>query len=106
MAFAPQPAWLRIGADSVTLEVLARPGSSRHAVIGAGPRGLIVALHAPPAEGRANAELVEVLADALAIPRASIAIERGGHGRNKLLRIASVNPAALAAKISGLAQKA
>ena len=100
----PSPAWLRIGADSVTLQVRARPGSSRRGIVGFGPAGLIVAVHAQAAEGRANAELVEVLAAALRVPRSAIAIERGERGRAKLLRIQSPNPGALAEKIRGLAR--
>jgi len=97
------PGGLQISAGSVTLQIIAHPGSSRRGIVGLGPRGLTVAVHAPAAEGRANAELIEVLADALSIPRSSITLERGARGRAKLLRIGSPNPAALAAQIQGLA---
>jgi uncharacterized protein len=100
---APLPSWLRIGAGSVTLQVTARPGSSRRGIVGLGPNGLAVAVHARATEGRANAELVEVLAAALAVPRSSIAIDRGERGRAKLFRIHSPHPSELAAKIRGLA---
>ncbi len=104
MAATPASPWLRIGAGSISLQVMARPGSSRSGIAGLGPHGLMVAVHAPAAEGRANAELIEVIAEALAVPRSAIAIERGLRGRVKLLRIASPNPGALAAKIEGLAR--
>lgn len=94
--------WLRIAADSLTLEVRVRPGASRRGIVEAGPNGLVVALHSPPAQGRANAELIALLAKALALPRSAIAIIHGAHGRNKTLRIAGANPASLAEKIAQL----
>jgi uncharacterized protein (TIGR00251 family) len=101
---APPPSWLRIGAGSVTLQATARPGSSRRGIVGLGPNGLAVAVHSRAVEGRANAELVEVLAAALAVPRSSIVLERGERGRAKLFRIRCPNPGALAQKIGGLAR--
>lgn len=95
--------WLRIAADSLTLEVRVRPGSSRSGIVEAGPGGLVVAVHSPPAQGRANAELIAILAKALALPRSAIAIAHGEHGRKKTLRIAGANPAPIAEKIAQLA---
>lgn len=103
---APPPAlpvWLRIAAGSITLQATARPGSSRRGIVGLGPNGLAVAVHARAIEGRANAELVEVLAAALSVPRSSIVLERGERGRAKLFRIKCPNPGALAEKVRGLA---
>lgn len=98
------PSWLRIGAGSITLQVTARPGSSRRGILGPGPHGLAVAVHARAVEGRANAELVDVIAAALSLPRSAITIEQGERGRAKLFRIQSSNPGALAEKIRGLAR--
>jgi uncharacterized protein (TIGR00251 family) len=104
MAATPAWPWLRIGAGSLSLQVRARPGAARRGIAGADARGLIVAVHAPAAEGRANAELIEVIAGALAVPRSAIALERGHRGRLKLIRIATADPGALAAKIELLAR--
>jgi uncharacterized protein (TIGR00251 family) len=91
--------WLRVRPGEITIEILARPGSSRSGIIGAGPRGLIVAVHAPPAEGRANAEMVAILAKALDIPRSAIELIAGAGSRVKIVRIVSSNPAILAEKV-------
>ncbi len=104
MSAPPSPAWLRIGAGSVTLQVTARPGSSRRGIVGLGRNGLAVTVHARAVEGRANAELVEVIAAALLVSRSSIVLERGARGRAKLFRIQCPNPGALAEKIRGLAR--
>ncbi|HTW88614.1 MAG TPA: DUF167 domain-containing protein [Candidatus Binataceae bacterium] len=99
------PSWLRIGTGSITLQATARPGSSQRGIVGLGPSGLAVAVHARAIEGRANAELVEVLAAALSVPRSSIVLERGERGRAKLFRIKCPNPRAIAEKIKGLARR-
>jgi len=48
---------------------------------------LRIRLQAPPVDGRANAALVEFLSEAFSVPRASVSIERGLTGRDKLVRI-------------------
>ena len=59
----------------------------------------MVAVHSPPSEGRANAELIAIIAKALSIQRSAITVLQGHRGRRKVLRIVSANPAAVAAKI-------
>ncbi len=63
------------------------PRASRTAIIGVIGEGteaaLKIALQAPPVEGRANAALIEFLADVLHISRSSMEIVSGAHGRNK-----------------------
>lgn len=45
-------------------------------------------LRAAPVDGAANAALIALLADRLALPRRDIAIVRGGQGRHKQVTIA------------------
>jgi hypothetical protein len=63
------------------------PRASRTAIIGLMGDGsqmaLKIALQAPPVEGRANAALIEFLADLLRVSRSSVQIAGGEHGRNK-----------------------
>lgn len=47
----------------------------------------IIALHAPPVEGRANEELVAFLSDVLDTPKASISLVRGAGSREKVLDV-------------------
>jgi uncharacterized protein YggU (UPF0235/DUF167 family) len=44
-------------------------------------------VHAPPFEGRANAALIEFLAELLDLPRSSIEIASGQAGRNKRIMV-------------------
>lgn len=58
----------------------------------AGFRGevLVVRLAAPPVEGAANAALIEFLASSLHVPRRSVRIIGGEHGRQKRVTIEGV----------------
>ncbi|MGH7813546.1 MAG: DUF167 domain-containing protein [Candidatus Binataceae bacterium] len=84
--------WLRIGAGEFTIEISARPGSSRRGVVRAGADGIVVAIHSAPDKGKANAELIEWLSETLAIPKSAIAIVRGAAARRKTIRIVTANP--------------
>lgn len=44
-------------------------------------------LRAAPSEGKANAELIALVARQFGVPRAAVSIQRGASGRIKLLRI-------------------
>ena len=62
---------------------------------GSGEAALAVRVRAPPVEGAANAALIDLLAQALDVPRSAIAIESGERGRLKRLRIEGVDVARL-----------
>jgi uncharacterized protein len=84
------PAWRRVGNDgSLTLELHCQPGAKRTEVTGVHGDCLRVRVAAPPIEGRANAALIEFLAEAFGVPRRAVAIVRGESGRRKAVRIAS-----------------
>lgn len=57
-------------------------------IIGEGQHAALkIALHAPPLEGRANAALIDFLADLLQVRRAAIAIAGGEHARTKTILV-------------------
>ena len=105
-AAADDPAWLKCGDGCVTLEVLARPGAARRRIIGAEARGLVIAINAPPERGKANEELIALLAHGLKLARSSIAIVRGSGGRRKTIRIATDDPMRCAAQCVAIAGRA
>lgn len=56
------------------------------------PQGNIKAhLHSPPADGKANDELISLIAQFLHIPKKNIEIVRGAASRHKSLRISGLN---------------
>lgn len=83
------PACRRDGGDLV-LDVRVQPRAARSEIAGLHGGRLRIRLRAPPVDGRANAELVEFVAEVFAIPRARVTIEHGLTGRDKRLRLRGV----------------
>jgi hypothetical protein len=79
----------RDGGD-LLLEVRVQPRASRTEFAGVMGDRVRVRLQAPPVDGRANAALVEFLAEAFDVPRARVTIEHGLAGRDKRVRIRDV----------------
>ncbi len=94
------PRWLTSGEGFVTVQVIARPGSSRRGILRQEERGLVIALNSQPSKGRANDELVDFLADLLGMPRSAVSITRGHTARVKTVRIAAQEPARIAALLA------
>ena len=76
-----------IGARGITLRVRARPGAHRDAIAGVREGELLVEVKARAEKGKANEELVRVLARELGVPRGSIVLKRGGSSRRKVLEL-------------------
>jgi uncharacterized protein (TIGR00251 family) len=74
------------GADLV-IDVRVQPRAARTEFAGALGERFKVRLKAPPVDGRANAALVEFLAEKLGVPRACVVIVQGHTGRDKRVRI-------------------
>jgi len=71
----------------VLVRVRVKPGSRRPRIEQAGEGELVVWLKSPPAEGRANQELIERLAEHYGVPRAQVRIRSGHTSRNKLVEV-------------------
>ena len=76
----------------IVFAVRATPRASRNAIVGIvaladGRPALSVRIAAPPAEGEANAALIAVLAEALAVRKRDIVIASGETGRVKRIRV-------------------
>jgi uncharacterized protein (TIGR00251 family) len=95
--------YARRDGDDLLIDVRVQPRASRPGPAGVHGGRLRVRLSAPPLDGRANAELVERLADVFDVPRARVVIEHGQTGRDKRVRIRGVAalPPALEADAHG-----
>ena len=82
----------------IAVKVIAR--ASKSAVSGIRDGALLVRLCAPPVDGAANAELLDVMADALGVPKRAITITAGETSRRKTLRITGMSAAAIITKLS------
>lgn len=95
--------------DGARFLVRVVPRASRTAVagvVGEGDRtALRIALHAPPVEGRANAALIDFLADLLQVRRAGIAIAGGEHARTKTILIRGRSAAEIQATLSSVMER-
>ena len=80
------------------LDVRVVPRAGRSGVAGLRDGALLVRLAAAPVDGAANAELIDVLARALDVPKRSIEIVAGDRSRSKRVRVDGMPaPAVLAA---------
>lgn len=71
----------------VSFAVRVQPRASRNTVLGEQASALKMAVTAVPEDGKANAAVIESLAEMFAVPRASITIVAGRASRNKTVRI-------------------
>lgn len=82
---------VRETAEGASFLVRVAPRASRTAIVGVMGDGkdaaVKIALQAPPVEGRANAALVEFLAELLGVPRSSIEIAAGENARMKRIAV-------------------
>jgi uncharacterized protein (TIGR00251 family) len=93
------PPWIRIGSGAVTVEVAARPGAPRTAILRVEPRGIVIAIAAPADKGKANAELLRFIAKLTGAARAAVEIARGETSRSKVIRIVTADPSAVASTL-------
>lgn len=79
---------LKQGKDGARLlHVKVQPRSSRCAIEGVEGDLLKVKLTAPPADGEANEQLINLISKELGVPKSNIRIIRGETSRNKTLEI-------------------
>jgi hypothetical protein len=85
------------GGVLIDVRVIPRAGTSGLA----GTRGgaLLVRLNAPPVEGAANAELIELLAKALGVARRAVTVVSGARSRQKRVRVEGIAVAAAEARL-------
>jgi len=102
---ATPPDWLRVGADFVTIEVAARPGAQRRGVLGISPRGIVIGLASPPEKGKANEELIALVAEFVGVARRDVSILRGTGSRNKTIRIATADARSVANRLIATAKE-
>ena len=81
----------------ITVRVIPRAGKS--GVAGMRGNALLVRLHAPPVDGAANDELIEVIARTLAVPKRAVSIAAGERSRQKCVRVSGIDAATAAARL-------
>lgn len=78
-------------APECVLAVKAVPNAPRSQIAGWLAEALKVKLHAPPVDGKANAELCRFLAETLGLPRHAVTLVAGDTARHKRVRIVGLS---------------
>jgi len=91
--------WATAAGGDTLLHLHVRPGAKRSAIAGVHGARLKVAVKAPPVDGKANAALVEFLADLLRLPRRQVVLESGAAHRDKTVRVVATARVGVAAAI-------
>ncbi len=84
----PLPGWLRAGEKSISLSVHVQPGARRSQVMGEHGGRLKVAVSAPPLDGRANAAVIELIAERLGVRASLLHVAAGEGSRDKRIELA------------------
>jgi len=81
--------WAKRVSAGWLFSIYAQHGAKRTEISGLHGHALKVRVAAPPAEGRANDELVAFLAAALGVPKKSVTVVKGARSRRKTVSIAA-----------------
>ena len=77
-------------AEGVIINVRAAPRSSRAGIDGMVGDALKVRIRSAPVDGKANKELIEVLAEAFGLPKSSVSFKGGETSKTKRLLLRGV----------------
>jgi uncharacterized protein len=89
---------------SVRIQLRVGPGARRTEVVGRYGDGWKVRVAAPPQGGRANAALLRHLAGVLGLPAGDVRLVAGAGGRDKLVEVDGLTPAAIARLLDAAAE--
>ncbi len=90
---------LTYGAQGTLLAVRVIPGAKKTQIEGESAGRLKVRLQAPPVEGKANKELLKLLARELGLKKSQLSLARGERSRDKVILLAGISPAEAAVKL-------
>ena len=76
--------------NSLIIKIKVKPRSSISGIVGPYGDSLKVKLTSPPVEGKANQELIEVLAKEYGISKKNVEIVSGHNSKNKTVRLVGV----------------
>jgi uncharacterized protein (TIGR00251 family) len=93
--------FLKPTAEGCRISVRVQPGASRSEVAGLHGTELKVRVKAPPVEGKANAALLEFLAELFRVKRGQCELLRGETARSKTVFIRGLNEALARAELAG-----
>ena len=84
--------WLHRNGQIARLTLHIQPGARKTEIVGLYGDALKIRLAAPPVDGKANAALMEFIADRLGIPRRAVCLISGQTSRRKTLELGTLPP--------------
>lgn len=78
---------VRAHGDGARFPVRVKPRSSRSRIEGLNAGSVEIALRAPPVEGAANDELLELVAKTVRVRKSDVSIAAGAQSRNKVVEV-------------------
>lgn len=90
----------------VMIDLRVQPGAGRSAIVGRHGDAVKVRIAAPPIDGRANAAILELLAEELGVKQADVELVSGETGRSKRVRVGGINAAFATERLLGDSQAA
>lgn len=88
------PVWLRRSGGILTLTLHIQPGAKKTEVAGEHGDALKIRLAAPPVDGKANAALLEFVAERLGVARGDVTLKCGQTSRRKVVEVVGMEAAA------------
>jgi uncharacterized protein len=73
--------------NPMKIQIKVKPNSKRQSIEEAADGSLTVHLKSPPVDGKANEELIKLLAEKFEVAKSKISIKSGLSSRNKLVEI-------------------
>jgi uncharacterized protein (TIGR00251 family) len=92
--------WLRVGDGKITLTLHIQPGAKKTEVAGLYGDALKIRLAAPPVDGKANAALIEFVADRLGVAKLAVSLKSGQTSRRKVLEVIAVSAGEVQCRLS------
>jgi uncharacterized protein (TIGR00251 family) len=87
------------GVTDAHVTVRLQPRASRDEIVGLRDGVLVVRVSAPPVDGRANKALCKLVAQRAGVAPTRVSVVRGERSREKVVLVAGIAPAALAAAL-------
>jgi uncharacterized protein (TIGR00251 family) len=79
-------------ADAMVLQIRVKPRSRVSELVRANSGEWIAHVTSPPVDGKANAEVIGLVARYFGCPKAAVSIKSGASGRTKLVKVEGVRP--------------
>ena len=81
--------WLLADGDGVVLRLHIQPGAKKTEIAGLHGEALKIRLAAPPVDGKANAALIDFVAERLGLAKSAVSLKSGQTSRRKVLEISA-----------------